>query len=178
MESSSSSSPDPGERAFEYVGFWKRFLAFLIDSMIVLVVLVPLLLLMHGTHDWARLGSYMQQAIEQSAAGGNPDLAAGVARLGFAGPVDFLVQVVLPIVALLAFWRFRSATPGKMAIGAKIVDAKTGRAPSNWRLLVRFLGYFVSMIPFGLGFIWIALNRRKRGWHDMLADTLVVYDDD
>ena len=146
--------------------------------MVVLIVLVPLMLLVHKGSEWAQLASYMQQAVEQSAAGGNPDVAGSVERLGFAGPLDFLIQIVLPIVALLVFWRYRSATPGKMAIAAKIVDAKTGGEPSNKQLLVRFLGYFVSLFLLGLGFIWIGINRRKQGFHDKIAGTLVVYDDD
>ncbi len=88
-----------------------------------------------------------------------------------------MIQIVLPIAALLLFWKFRSATPGKMAVGAKIVDAKSGKEPSNWQLFIRFLGYFVSIVPFGLGFLWIAFDRKKRGWHDLIAGTVVVYED-
>jgi len=146
--------------------------------MVVLVVLVPLLLVIHKGSEWTQLAEYMQQAVEQSAAGGNPDVAANVQRLGFAGPLDFLIQVVLPIVAVLVFWKYRSATPGKMAIAAKIVDAKSGTEPSNKQLLVRLLGYFVSMLPLGLGFLWIGIDRRKQGFHDKIAGTLVVYDND
>ena len=57
MESSSSSSPSaapaPG-RSLEYVGFWKRFVAFLIDSFILLVITVPLLIAVYGTDYAAR----------------------------------------------------------------------------------------------------------------------------
>ena len=178
MANSSSGSPEAPARNFEYVGFWKRFIAFVIDSLVVLVVLVPLMLLVHKGSDWARLANYVQQAVEQSAAGGNPDVAGSVGRLGFAGPFDFLIQVVLPIVALLMFWKFHSATPGKMAIAAKIIDAKNGGEPSNRQLLVRFLGYFVSMLPLGIGFLWIGIDKRKQGFHDKIAGTLVVYDND
>jgi uncharacterized RDD family membrane protein YckC len=178
LESSSSSSPEVRLSSIvEYVGFWKRFLAFVIDSLIVLVVLVPLAYFAHKASDWARLGEYMQHAMEQAAAGERPDVVGSVSALGFSGPVDVLIQIVLPIAALLLFWKFRSATPGKMAVGAKIVDAKSGKEPSSWRLFIRFLGYFVSIVPFGLGFLWIAFDRKKRGWHDLIAGTVVVYED-
>jgi uncharacterized RDD family membrane protein YckC len=93
---------------------------------------------------------------------------------GFSGPLDVLIQVVLPIAALLAFWKFRSSSPGKMLFGAKIVDADTGKAPSDARLFLRFLGYFVSILTLGIGFLWIAIDRRKQGLHDKIAHTVVV----
>ena len=90
----------------------------------------------------------------------------------------FLFEALLPAFAVLAFWRRYGATPGKMAVGARIVDAKTGAAPSTGRLVARYVGYLVSMLPLFLGFAWIAIDRRKQGWHDKIAGTVVVNDDD
>lgn len=158
MENSSSSSPSaaalPGA-AVEYVGFWKRFVAFLIDSFILLVITVPLILAIYGTD----YGTHTRGRV-------------------FAGLWDFLIQFVLPAVAVIVFWRYRGATPGKMAISAKIVDAKSGQAPSTGALVVRYFAYLVSMLPLMLGFIWIGIDRRKQGFHDKIAGTVVVYDED
>jgi uncharacterized RDD family membrane protein YckC len=137
------------------VGFWKRFVATLIDTFILLVVSVPLVLAIYGREYWMR------------------DPASG-----FAGFWDFMLQVVLPAVAVILFWRYRGATPGKMAVSAKIVDAKTGAAPSTGRLVVRYFAYIVSMLPLFLGFIWIGIDRRKQGFHDKIAGTVVVYEDE
>jgi uncharacterized RDD family membrane protein YckC len=90
------------------------------------------------------------------------------------GPADLLLNWVLPAVAVILFWNYRQATPGKMAIGARIVDAKTGGKPSTGQLIGRYFGYFVSSIPLLLGLIWVGIDQRKQGWHDMLAGTLVV----
>ena len=157
MASSSSSSPEaaPAPAAPEYVGFWKRVVAALIDTFILLVISVPLLLAIYGREYMARAQSG-----------------------GFAGFWDFMIQVVLPAVAVIAFWKLRGATPGKMAISAKVVDAGTGAAPSTGRLVVRYFAYLVSMLPLGLGFVWIGIDRRKQGFHDKIAGTVVVYDDD
>ena len=139
-----------------YVGFWMRTVATLIDTVIMALVLLVLL--------WAVYGNaYFTRPLP---APGDPL---------FQGSADFLIQVVLPLVLVFVFWKYRSATPGKMIIGAKIVDAETGRAPSGAQLVGRFFAYIVSMIPLGLGFLWIAFDRRKQGWHDKLAKTLVVY---
>jgi uncharacterized RDD family membrane protein YckC len=75
---------------------------------------------------------------------------------------------------VVLFWMYRQATPGKMAIGARIVDARTGRPPGTKQLVGRYLGYYVSTIPFCLGLIWVAFDPRKQGWHDKLAGTVVV----
>lgn len=162
----------------QYVGFWKRFVAFVIDSLAVMVVIVPLLLAVHGQDDWQRLSDSLRDALIKAAGGVQVDVAQLVRAAGFSGPLDVLIQVVLPIAALLAFWKFRNATPGKMALAAKIVDADSGKPPSDRQLLVRFLGYFVSILTLGLGFLWIAIDRRKQGFHDKIAHTLVVHDND
>jgi len=135
LASSSSSSP-------EFVGFWNRFVAFVIDTLIVFVVIGPLAALVH------------------------------------AGLWDFVLESVLPALAVILFWRYQGATPGKMAVSAKIVDARSGGAPSTARLVARYFGYIVSTVPLFLGFVWIAIDRRKQGWHDKIAGTLVVYEDD
>ena len=152
MENSSSSSPDaaPAAARVEYVGFWKRFVAFLIDMFIIMVITVPLLIAIYGP-----------------------------GALGVSGGFwSFIIQYVFPAIATLVFWRYRGATPGKMAISAKIVDAQTLSAPSTGRLVTRYFAYIVSMLPLFVGFIWIGIDRRKQAFHDKIAGTVVVYDDD
>ena len=72
---------------------------------------------------------------------------------------------------------FRS-TPGKIALSARIMDAQSGGRPSTARLVARCFAYIASGLPLFLGFVWIAIDRRKQGWHDKIAGTVVVYDDD
>jgi len=138
----------------EYVGFWRRLLAASIDFLILFVVTTPILLAIYGREYFAMVR------------GG-----------GSAGLADFLAEYIVPAVAVIAFWRAYGATPGKIAIGAKIVDASTGDRPSTIRLIVRYLAYFVSALPLFLGFVWIGISRRKQGFHDKIARTMVIYDD-
>jgi len=137
------------EQALEYVGFWPRVGASLIDTVLVLMVTYPILYAIYG-------GSVLS--------GG----------LHIPRSVGFLLDWVFPAVAIILFWIKRQATPGKDAISAKIVDAKTGAAPTVSQLVVRYLGYYVSTIPLGLGLIWVAFDARKQGWHDKMAGTVVV----
>jgi uncharacterized RDD family membrane protein YckC len=137
----------------EYVGFWARVGACLIDTALAMLVIVPLSIAVYGT-------SYFD-----------------VASTGLvAGPADVLISWVLPAIAVVLFWVYRQATPGKMAISARVVDAGTGGPLGVGRSIVRYLGYFVSTIPLGLGLLWVAFDPKKQGWHDKIAGTVVVRD--
>ena len=134
---------------FEYVGFWLRVCAHLIDTVLVLVVIIPILFSIYGSEE----------------------LVSGVT---LSGPMNILVSYILPAAVVITFWQARQATPGKMAIGARIVDARTGGKPSIKQDAIRYLGYFVSTFPLCLGLIWVGIDKRKQGWHDKLAGTVVV----
>jgi len=136
----------------EYAGFWIRLGATLIDSVLVMAITFPLLV---ATYGW----DYF-----------DPERNSGM----FAGPADFLITWVLPFVAVIWFWRARQATPGKMALHLRVVDADTGGTLSTGQSVGRYFAYLVSMLPLCLGFVWIAFDRRKQGWHDKLAGSVVV----
>lgn len=142
-----SSTPPP-----VYVGFFMRCVASLIDTVLVAAIIVPL--------GWSQFQSAFHP--------GHP------ISMHSNGLLSFLVNWVLLPAAIVLFWRFRGGTPGKMAIGAEIVDADSLGPPSNLQLVVRYLGYFISTLIFGLGFLWIAWDARKQGWHDKLARTVVI----
>jgi uncharacterized RDD family membrane protein YckC len=133
----------------KYAGFWIRTGAALIDTILFLLVIAPVMTLVYGADYW-------------------------IGETVFFGIWDAVFQYIFPFVAVLAFWIYKSATPGKMVTKLTIVDAKTGGQPTTAKFIVRYLGYFLSSIPLGLGLIWVAFDKRKRGWHDMLAGTVVV----
>ncbi len=87
---------------------------------------------------------------------------------------DNILQIMLVAAYVLPFWFKYSTTPGKMIFRASIRDAKTGERMTRRQCVIRFLGYIVSGLPLTLGFVWILLNKKHRGFHDMIADTVVV----
>jgi len=133
----------------EYVGFWARVGAALIDTLMLFIITIPLTYIVYG-----RVSSPSGSA--------------------FQGPLDVVINLVLPAVLVVWLWSLMQATPGKLAMSARIVDADTGGAPSMTQLVIRYLGYFVSAIPLGIGLIWVGFDRRKQGWHDKLANTVVI----
>jgi len=133
----------------EYVGFWPRLGAAIIDSLLMLVIVAPVVTWIYGPAYW-------------------------LSDVFIRGPADFLLNWVLPAVAVVLFWVYRQATPGKMVISARIVDARTGGKCSTGQLIGRYLGYYVSILPLCLGLIWVGIDPRKQGFHDKLAGTVVV----
>ncbi|MEX6509163.1 RDD family protein [Jiella sp. M17.18] len=85
-----------------------------------------------------------------------------------------LATIVVGIVYVIGFWVWKGATPGKMALGMTVVTADGHRPIGLGTAVLRYLGYLASGLVFCLGFLWIAFRRDKRGWHDMIAGTLVL----
>ncbi|MDR1994021.1 RDD family protein [Azonexus sp.] len=139
------------DNEFEYVGFWPRVGATIIDVIIIMIITVPLLVAIYGK-------SYFF-------ADETPLIA---------GWADFLISWVFPAVATILFWLHKQATPGKMAISARVVDAQTGNSLTVGQSIGRYFGYVIAMLPLFLGIIWVAFDPRKQGWHDKLAGTVVI----
>ena len=89
---------------------------------------------------------------------------------------DLILNYILPAIAVVLFWVYKSATPGKMAFQLTIVDAKSGGKPSTGQLVIRYIGYYLASLPLLLGIIWVGIDKRKQGWHDKLAGTVVLKD--
>ncbi len=147
---------EPGyesDTQIRYAGFWIRTGAAIIDSLLVLVVVMPLLTSIYGTDYW-------------------------LTEANMQGPLDALINYVFPAVAVILFWVYKSATPGKMLTKLKIVDARTLGHPSTPQFVGRYLGYYLATLPLLLGIIWVAFDKRKQGWHDKLAGTVVIHRED
>ncbi len=133
----------------EYAGFWVRVGATVIDTLLLMVISYPILISIYG---WEYLG--FEKIV--------------------AGPADLLITWIFPVVAAIWFWSQKQATPGKSALSLRILDADSGKSLSIAQSLGRYLAYFISIIPMGLGLIWVGLDGKKQGWHDKLARTVVV----
>ena len=141
---------DPQETVV-YAGFWVRVGAAIIDSILMLIIFIPLLIWIYG-------GEELVQRAET----------------GEWGATYYLLTYGLPAVAIIAFWIARGATPGKMALALRIVDAKTLGPLGKGQAVGRYLAYYLSSIVLCLGLLWVAFDRRKQGWHDKLAGTFVI----
>jgi|SaaInl5LU_22_DNA_1037371.scaffolds.fasta_scaffold04889_4 uncharacterized RDD family membrane protein YckC len=162
-----SDNPTNAEPNIRYAGFWIRFVASLIDSILIMVIVFPII-----EFFFANKSSVSTSIFD--ARGFSTYSFESMSTLSGTGQ---LVYIIVTLLILLLFWTYRSATPGKMLLGIKIVDAKTRQPISKGQGIVRYLGYYVSTLFFCLGFIWAGLDPRKQAWHDKMAGTLVVYED-
>ncbi len=84
-------------------------------------------------------------------------------------PVMFIMAVYLVVL-----WALKGTTIGGIICGLKIV--RLDDRPIDWTTaLVRGLAGFLSVLPCGLGFIWVIFDEEKQAWHDKVAGTVVVY---
>lgn len=143
----------------KYVGFWARFVAFMLDSIVATILISPLVLMMVGE---INILNYNMS---------DPDDANELLTLLL---TRFSLDVLLLGTIFILFWIYKNATPGKMIFKSVIVDAKTFAAPSVKQNIIRYLAYFISLPLFGLGFLWVAFDKRKQGWHDKIAGTVVI----
>ena len=141
-----------------YAGFWKRVAAYVIDGIIV-----------------SLLGGLVGAAI-----GGLMGAAFGISG-GFGSDGAIAIQVVAQLVSLMLAacyygWFYASmqqATPGKMAIGIKVVRSN-GQGSGFWRGFARYFAMIPSSLILGIGFLMAGFTERKQALHDMICDTVVV----
>ena len=61
-----------------------------------------------------------------------------------------------------------------MLLRLRVVDARTGEPLPLGQCVLRYIGYFVSALPLCLGFLWVAFDARKQGWHDKIGGSVVI----
>ena len=90
------------------------------------------------------------------------------------GLVAYVAGALFLLLYFPYFWQKSGQTPGMKMLSIKVVRDRDG-GPVTWgSALLRLLGYWVSGLVFYLGYIWIFIDKRKRGWHDLIAGTIVV----
>jgi len=146
---------DTPQREPKYAGFWLRLGASVIDVIVLLAIIAPIEIAFFGREYPA------------------------LAMQGKTIAVDIWTQLILPLLAMIVLWRYRSATPGLMLLSARIVDAETLAPASIGKLTLRAVVLVVMWLLFIplIGVLWIAFDKRKQGWHDKIARTVVVLDE-
>lgn len=145
-----SHSPQYDDSEFEYAGFWIRFAACIVDNLIIMIISAPY---------W--FYNYQQM------------VAMPVDQMPLYSAGDAILHLVIG-AAVVWFWVKKGATPGKMLFGLQVRDAKTGQFISVPRALLRYFSYLISYLILCLGFIWAGFDKKKQGWHDKIAKTVVV----
>lgn len=168
----------------KYATFSVRILAATIDLFIIMLVAVPvingIINLVYGPMDNDALQAAITQVIKpdtlQTPEKYTPAIwdAMKKQHVMERSLLDNVLQFLFIAVYTLPFWFRYSATPGKLLFRIQIQDASTHNPMSREQAVKRFFGYILSFIPFTLGFLWMIFNKEHRGFHDMVAKTVVV----
>ena len=163
MVAQENRSPMPmgGTLAVNYVGFWSRLIAAIIDAIVVGIFYII------GTIIAFVLGIAIGGASE--GAGGSGDIGSIVFLLSY-GVTAILTIIYYPYMEASE----SQATIGKQVLGMKVVDLDGNRITFMKAFIRAPIGKFLSGIILYLGFLIIGFHSRKQGLHDMIAGTYVV----
>jgi uncharacterized RDD family membrane protein YckC len=150
--------------AGHYAGFVSRTAAFFIDVTLILIVLSLATTFVNAVVGLFNLETILGRFMGDG--GFATSLAAAIA--GLAGTLFVVVYGVLA-------WSMSGATLGDILMGVRVMSA-TGERVSFGRAAVRMTGAYISGFVLFLGFIWALFDRRRQGWHDKMAGTVVIYD--
>ena len=130
-----------------YAGFWVRAIAIILDTTL---IITPITLLIGFT--------YGMEALK------DPSLH----------PEAGILQVLLYGTIVVISWVRTGQTPGQKAFKIIIVDSTTQKTIDYPQAILRFIGYFISMITI-VGFLLPIFRKDKKALHDIIAHTTVRY---
>jgi uncharacterized RDD family membrane protein YckC len=150
----------------QYAGFWLRFVAYLIDGVILFIGELVIFFL------FGILGA-AADAFSSGLTG-----SSGSTGVSFAGQVASLLAWAIVLAGTWLYFSLqessaRQATIGKAAMGIKVTDLE-GTRMSFGRATGRYFAKFLSGLICDIGFAMAGFTERKQGLHDMVAGTLVV----
>lgn len=154
----------------QYAGFVGRALAFIIDTVTIYVMTVTVSWLTQNALsligvDIANCPTYENWLSLEALRSVVCNMARGT----------LIATVVLaPAFYFVLMWWLVGQTVGNGVVGIRVVQTN-GHRLSLWRAILRFIGYSVSMLLLGIGFLWVLVDPRRQGWHDKMAHSVVVY---
>jgi uncharacterized RDD family membrane protein YckC len=148
----------------QFGGFWRRLFAYCIDKII--LYLLSLILFLIGILALG-LGGV---SIERIAMTGVFPRGMGLFMI-----VYIFTAIITGMVYFIWFHGAGGRTPGKMLFGLRVIQV-SGEKMTFGVAFLRCVGYIISGLFFCLGFVWIAFDGRKQGWHDKIAATLVIHE--
>lgn len=152
--------------AVRYAGFWIRLVAYLVDAVLLNVIAIPLNLVALGNSGFVCTSTnYTVITSGTSIQGVNYSCSPTGA--------GYLIYVVLGLLYFTFMWS-TGATLGQRLLRIRVVDAATNKPLTLARSLARYFGFVLSLIPLAIGLIWAAFDARKCGWHDHMANSIVL----
>lgn len=138
----------------EYAGPGRRLAALMIDIILVAAIIAG------GLLAWVTIGEKA------------PDSGSRAFHIATGGGALFILSLKVTLDAWL------QGTPGLRLMDCRLVDARSGLGIGLVRSVKRTLGLFLAVLPVMLGLLWMLWNKRRQGWHDLLAGSIVIREDE
>lgn len=151
---------------YKFAGFWRRLVAFMIDSTMVTIIFIVLSAIAGSAFFFGAMSANSSAFLN--------DL---VKPKGFSSVVFLILgfYIAINIAYFTYFHGTTGRTPGKMLLGLQVYCADSTEVSFGIAFL-RAVGYLISSLLFTipLGFIWAAFDKKKQAWHDKIAGTVVI----
>jgi uncharacterized RDD family membrane protein YckC len=153
--------PKPTKPITLFAPFWPRAAGFVTDIFMIGLPISLLTMLIFG-YDQMDSASGLDVLVHDPKAQSNPP-----------NPVASIMQMALFFITYVWFWHKSGQTPGKKLSRIRVVDAVTLQNASVFKLSLRFVGYFISLITL-IGFFIGLLRKDNRALHDIISGTAVI----
>lgn len=154
----------------QYAGFASRAIGFIIDQLILYLTIVTITWL--TTNALALIGINISNCPSSEGQGIVRTLFGSVCSI--TRTLVVVTAALLPGLYFIVLWWLAGQTIGDGIVGVRVMQT-TGHGLSLWRAALRLFGYLVCIISLGMGFLWVLVDNRRQGWHDKIANTVVVY---
>lgn len=157
--------PAPG---VEFAGHGARLVGFILDVILLTAAattsMLIIILVVFGSLDWS---------VDANGDVVFGDTAAAASSFGLLALGSVLISI-LTILYFPFFWARGGRTPGMRVAGTRVVNDRDGSQIGWGTAFLRLIGYWISGAVFYIGFAWILIDARRRGWHDLIAGTCVI----
>ena len=163
--------PPPDSLRGHPAGFVTRYIAFLLDVLVVAIASLLFITVARVTLDFFGINTLLASAADSRDVAGQTVVLSGAMRWLLTVAGGFLTFGVYSIAA----WLLVGKTVGKALMGLRVLG-QDGRRLTFSQALIRALSYYVSGLALFIGFLWVLVDDRRQTWHDKLARTIVVYE--
>jgi uncharacterized RDD family membrane protein YckC len=157
--------PAPG---VEFATYGARIVGYIIDGIILGVIVAVIWLIVSAL--------FLSGASFTIDSTGNVQASSITISGGaiVASVLAFFATLIITLFYFPWFWSHGGQTPGQRMMGIQVVRDIDGGPVSGGAAILRLLGYWISGIVFYLGYIWVFIDKRRRGWFDLIAGTVVI----
>lgn len=165
--------PKPPGEGPHFADIYPRAIAGAIDLILIFTLLNSTFQLM-STRIYAHVNKEILGDLNQAMTLGELAHRVWYSHLGVLWALNTAFQVIIIGILIVAVQILWGTTPGKWLMGLKIVHHRTLEPISSWRFILRFFAYIPALLPLMIGVFWLSFNKRRRGWHDYIAGTVVL----